>query len=61
MARNLGFDIELPFGFSEAASRVKDALKPEGFGILTESICRQPSARSWVASSVRPSSSAVRA
>ena len=36
MAKNLGFDIELPFGFSEATSRVKDALKQEGFGILTE-------------------------
>ena len=36
MTKNLGFDIELPFGFSEAASRVKDALKQEGFGILTE-------------------------
>jgi uncharacterized protein (DUF302 family) len=36
MAMNLGFDIELPFGFGEATSRVKDALKHEGFGILTE-------------------------
>jgi uncharacterized protein (DUF302 family) len=36
MAKNLGFDVELPFGFSDAASRVKDALKQEGFGILTE-------------------------
>ena len=36
MPQNLGFDIELPFGFSDAAARVKDALKHEGFGILTE-------------------------
>ena len=36
MAKNLGFDIELPFAFSEAIGRVKDALKQEGFGILTE-------------------------
>jgi uncharacterized protein (DUF302 family) len=36
MTKKLGFDIELPFGFGETASRVKDALKQEGFGILTE-------------------------
>jgi uncharacterized protein (DUF302 family) len=36
MAKNLGFDIELPSGFGDAARRVKDALKRGGFGILTE-------------------------
>lgn len=36
MTKKLGFDIELPFGFAETAGRVKDALKQEGFGILTE-------------------------
>jgi uncharacterized protein (DUF302 family) len=36
MATNLGFDIELPSGFSEAIGQVKDALKQGGFGILTE-------------------------
>src|SRR6185369_4169888 len=36
MTTNLGFDIELPLTFSDAVDRVKDALKHEGFGILTE-------------------------
>ena len=36
MPRNLGFDVELPLAFNDAVGRVKDALKVEGFGILTE-------------------------
>jgi uncharacterized protein (DUF302 family) len=36
MAKKLGFDVEVPLTFSEAVGRVKDALKQEGFGILTE-------------------------
>ena len=36
MPTNLSFDIELTLAFSEAVSRVKDALKQEGFGVLTE-------------------------
>ena len=36
MTKDLGFDIELASGFSEAIGHVKDALKQEGFGILTE-------------------------
>ena len=36
MPLNLGFDIELPLAFNDAMGRVKDALKQEGFGILTE-------------------------
>jgi uncharacterized protein (DUF302 family) len=36
MTTNLGFDIELPLAFGEAVTRVKEALKQEGFGILTE-------------------------
>ncbi len=36
MPTTLGFDIELPLPFSAAVSRVKDALKQEGFGVLTE-------------------------
>jgi uncharacterized protein (DUF302 family) len=36
MATNLGFDIELALAFSDTVARVKDALKQEGFGILTE-------------------------
>ena len=36
MSQNLGFDIELPLAFNDAVGRVKEALKQEGFGILTE-------------------------
>jgi uncharacterized protein (DUF302 family) len=36
MTKDLGFEIELPSGFSEASGQVKDALKQEGFGILAE-------------------------
>lgn len=36
MAKDLGFEIELPSGFRAAVSHVKDALTHEGFGILTE-------------------------
>lgn len=36
MPTNLGFEIELPLPFGDAVARVKDALKQEGFGILTE-------------------------
>ena len=36
MPQNLGFDVELRFPFNDAIGRVKDALKQEGFGILTE-------------------------
>ena len=36
MTTNLGFDVELPLAFGDAVARVKDALKQEGFGILTE-------------------------
>ena len=36
MTTNLGVDVELPLAFGDAVARVKDALKQEGFGILTE-------------------------
>jgi uncharacterized protein (DUF302 family) len=36
MPQTLSFDVELPLPFNDAVSRVKDALKQEGFGILTE-------------------------
>jgi uncharacterized protein (DUF302 family) len=36
MTTNLGFDIDLPLAFDDAVARVKEALKQEGFGILTE-------------------------
>jgi len=32
----LGFEVELPMGFEGAIDRVKEALKHEGFGVLTE-------------------------
>lgn len=36
MGKDLGFEIELQSGFRAAVSQVEDALKHEGFGILTE-------------------------
>ena len=36
MPQDVGFDVELPLTFNDAVGRVKDALKHEGFGILTE-------------------------
>ena len=36
MPQNLSFDVELLLAFNDAVGRVKDALKQEGFGILTE-------------------------
>jgi uncharacterized protein (DUF302 family) len=36
MPHTLGFDVELALPFDEAVQRVRDALKQEGFGILTE-------------------------
>lgn len=32
----LGFEVELPVAFEGAIARVKEALKHEGFGVLTE-------------------------
>lgn len=36
MAKSLGFEVELPLGFAAAKDATRDALKAEGFGILTE-------------------------
>lgn len=36
MALNLGFDVELRLTFNDAVAKVKDALRQEEFGILTE-------------------------
>ena len=36
MSRDLGFHVELPLAFGDAATRVREALKQEGFGVLTE-------------------------
>lgn len=36
MAESLGFEVELPLAFAAAKDATRDALKAEGFGILTE-------------------------
>jgi uncharacterized protein (DUF302 family) len=36
MSKELGFNIELPLSFEDAVPRVREALKQEGFGVLTE-------------------------
>jgi uncharacterized protein (DUF302 family) len=36
MSKELGFNVELPLSFADAVTRVRDALKQEGFGVLTE-------------------------
>lgn len=53
MTTNLGFDIELPLAFGDAVAQVKDALKREGFGILTE-IDLQAAFREKLAREFRP-------
>ena len=36
MPQELGFTVELPLPFGDAVTRVREALKQEGFGVLTE-------------------------
>ena len=36
MSKELGFNVELPLSFGDAVTRVREALKQEGFGVLTE-------------------------
>jgi len=36
MSAPLGFNVELPLSFDDAVTRVREALKDEGFGVLTE-------------------------
>ena len=36
MSKELGFNVELPLPFENAVTRVREALKQEGFGVLTE-------------------------
>ena len=36
MSKQLGFNVELPLPFDAAVTRVREALKQEGFGVLGE-------------------------
>jgi uncharacterized protein (DUF302 family) len=36
MSNQLGFNVELPLAFEAAVTRVREALKQEGFGVLSE-------------------------
>jgi len=36
MSKQLGFNVDLPLSFDAALHRVREALKQEGFGVLTE-------------------------
>ena len=36
MSKELGFNLELPLPFEAAVTRVREALKQKGFGVLTE-------------------------
>ena len=36
MSNQLGFNVELPLSFDAAVTRVREALKQEGFGVLSE-------------------------
>jgi uncharacterized protein (DUF302 family) len=36
MSKQLGFTVEVPLSFDAALDRVREALKHEGFGVLTE-------------------------
>jgi uncharacterized protein (DUF302 family) len=36
MSDPLGYEIDLPLPFDDAVSRVREAIKQEGFGVLTE-------------------------
>ena len=36
MSNDLGFNVELPLPFDAAVTRVREALKQEGFGVLSE-------------------------
>jgi uncharacterized protein (DUF302 family) len=36
VSTELGFSVELPLSFEDAVTRVREALKQEGFGVLTE-------------------------
>jgi uncharacterized protein (DUF302 family) len=51
MSKPLGFNVELPLPFAVAVTRVREALKHEGFGVLTEIDLRAAFRESSAASS----------
>jgi len=53
MARQLGYEVDLPLAFHAAVETTKTALKAEGFGVLTE-IDLQAAFRDKLAQEFRP-------
>ena len=53
MSKQLGFNVEVPVSFDAAVTRVREALKQEGFGVLRRSTCVQRSGRSLAGSFAR--------
>ena len=47
MSKELGFNVELPLAFDAAVTRVREALKQEGFGVLTEIDLRAAFREAW--------------
>jgi uncharacterized protein (DUF302 family) len=55
MLKQLGFIVELPLSFAPALTRVRAALKQEGFGVLTRSTSVRRSGRSLARNTDRTS------
>ena len=53
MSKELGFNVELPLTFDAGVTRVREALKQEGFGVLTEIDLRAAFRRSLAGSFAR--------